>query len=234
VEICFLVFAYLVLFEGCGDQLNRYVTRGGWTLAIVVATFSAITAHRELGLREWWRIREREEATEEHIKAKRSIAQLIPAPEGEWLHCQNRYEYVWRKWKDLSGEGNKDEELDQARRKLSHFWVDVAELVMRGILTPDEVWRAVGDPELIFVLEPLEVFKAWEIKKVKAKQLEPWPWGAAKALGWWLGENKDKKIKKVAKEWKHGRIPVEFEECQKLFTDLQKSNPDTGDSTGDS
>ena len=77
---------------------------------------------------------------------------------------------------------------------------------------PDEVWRAVGDPELVFALEPLEVFKAREIKKVKPKQLEPWPWEAVKALGWWLELEKDKE---AAKAWKCGRIPVEPEEFQK-------------------
>lgn len=182
---------------------------------MLVALLTALKVPKELALREWWRIRRREEATDECAEAKWTIAQLIQTPKGGWLKCPNRYKYVWAKWKGLTTEEDW-QRLNKAQRRLSHFWVDVVELVTRRILILDEVWRAVGDPEFIFVLEPLEVFKAArEIRNVGFGELKPWPWEAAKALGWWL----EKKDKKAAKAWKRGRIPVEPDKLQELDCD---------------
>jgi len=219
--VCVLV-ALSYLPTVCDAQLQSYIAGGGWLVTALLASLAAVLLSKELGLREWCRIRERE-ASEEQADAKRTIALLIPAPRQKWRECPNRYLYAFTKWICLACEDKK--KLDKARRRLSHFWVDVVELVRRKILTPDEVWRAVGDPELIYVLEALEVLNAVRIQGAQFPKTS-WPWEAVKALGWWLEE--EKKDKKAAKVWKSGRIPVELKKYRKCFPCVDEDSIDAG------
>ncbi|MCG2770099.1 MAG: hypothetical protein L6435_17260, partial [Anaerolineae bacterium] len=62
-----------------------------------LAFYATRRVGQELRLREWWRIREREEASEEHVEAKDTIARLVPAPDEGWRKCEYRYKNVWEK-----------------------------------------------------------------------------------------------------------------------------------------
>jgi len=204
------IFAGIFLGMENAEVSNLFRTLGGWSLGILVASFTGFRVSKELALREWWRLREYE-ADPKQAEAKRQLYDLAGDPKGWWLEPdKNRYERIEDQssksehWHSKLRRKEKEQIIDEHRRRLSHFWGNVVELVERGVLESEEVWSAVGDPEIIFILEALEVLLAAKIRGVKYSDLEPWPWGPAKALGWWLESKRDSR----ASVWKRGMIPV--------------------------
>jgi hypothetical protein len=160
----FLVCAVCLQVVGCEEGANLCCTFGGWALGILLASFTGLRVSRELALREWWRLREYE-ADPAQAEAKRMVYRLIGKPEGWWQEPNvDRYKEVRNRRSKLWGK--KKKQLYDARRRLSHFWGNVVELVERGVLDSEEVWSAVGDPEIMYLLEALEVILAAEMKGI--------------------------------------------------------------------
>jgi len=208
VLILLAALAVYSQWVGCKKWVDLWLELGGWVLGILLVSFGAFRVSRELALREWWRLREYE-ADPMQAEAKRWVYWLAGQPkEGQpkrWWQKPDvdRYREVGDRWSKLEKEERR--QLDNARRRLSHFWGDVVELVERGVLDREEVWSAVGNPEIVYLLEALEVILVAEIKEVEYSELEPWPWGPAKVLGWWLERVGDSK----AAAWQRGEIPTD-------------------------
>ena len=86
---------------------------------------------------------------------------------------ENPYSY-FRKYLDSLG-NQKQRRLDEARRRLTHFWYQAARLVQLGFATPQEVFDSVGPPDILEALEPLEAIRAETIAHDGVCVSRPWP-----------------------------------------------------------
>lgn len=98
-----------------------------------------------------------EEREPEQAVAKRLVWQAAP----EKGFSGNIYNYVREYVEGLSPEHQ--EKLNDARRRMTHFWYRASQLVDMDILDPNQIFDSVGPPDVLTILEPLEAIQAERI-----------------------------------------------------------------------
>ena len=125
----------------------------GWLLAFAGLLFAGTSALRGLVFNAVSDL-QREESSSEQATAKWLVWKTAP-PEGR---SGNAYSYMRDYVSGLRPEDAK--QLDEARRKLTHFWYRAARLQAVGVLSLAEIIETVGPPDIVAVLEKLEAIKA--------------------------------------------------------------------------
>jgi hypothetical protein len=165
-------YAVRVKDPGLADLL---MASGGWALAFTGILLAGEQALRGLIFGALSKLHE-DEADPEQLKAKQLVWRASQQP---GYSSDNLYSYFRQYVNALSDP--KQDELDKARRRMTHFWYRAARLMELGILTPDEIFASVGPPDVVEVLEPLEAILAERINP----NWKPRPWPPIKMLITW-------------------------------------------------
>jgi len=75
----------------------------------------------------------------------------------EFVGMPDRYQFLKKYIAQM--EKDKVEDLDKSRRRVTHFWYLIANLLNKGMLRERDVFEWFGPPDVIWVLEGLEVIK---------------------------------------------------------------------------
>jgi len=130
-----------------------------------------------------------DEADPEQFNAKETVWGASPPQSSDGEFCDNPYSYLRKYLRDLSYE--RQLRLDKARRRLTHFWYRTARMVQLGIMPHQEVFDSVGWPDILEVLELLEVIRADEM--AHDGDWAPRPWPPITLLIAWYKDREDKK-----------------------------------------
>jgi len=141
------------------------VSLAGWLLTVAGLLAAGENAKRGLTFNAVVKLHE-DEAAPEQAEAKQLVSQAVPPSSTD-----NIYSHVRHYIRALPSDQR--ERLDKARRRLTSFWYKNARLVELGILTPNDIFRSVGPPDLVEILEPLEAIQAEGINS--NWQPRPWP-----------------------------------------------------------
>ncbi len=77
---------------------------------------------------------------------------------GDLLEITDRYQFL-KKWIEEQAKEGKEKELDESRRMVTHFWYLIANLLNQDMIQEQDVFEWFGPPDVIWVLEGLEVIQ---------------------------------------------------------------------------
>lgn len=138
------------------EFVGLLVAFAGWLLALSGLLFAGRDAKRGLAVDALLKLHE-DEGSQDQAVAKRLVWKTAP-PDASSV---NPYAHVREYIENLSPD--EQGELDEARRRLTHFWYRAARLVGLGILDTNKVFKSVGPPDILTILEPLEAIQAESI-----------------------------------------------------------------------
>lgn len=91
---------------------------------------------------------------------------------GEFLEISDRYQFL-KRYIDTQLEEDK-KKIDESRRMVTHFWYLIANLMNKDALQEQDVFEWFGSPEVIWVLEGLEVIKQ-NVELIGGHKKTRWP-----------------------------------------------------------
>jgi hypothetical protein len=144
------------------------LTVAGWLLALAGLLAAGRSALRGLTFNAVSKLHD-DEADPAQAEAKATL-RAAARPKGSE---SNPYSHVREHVRKLKETETDSKRLDEARRRLTHFWYRAARLVDLGVLTLDDVIESVGPPDIIEILEPLEAITAENIDP--DWKAHPWP-----------------------------------------------------------
>jgi hypothetical protein len=195
IATIFVILAYVVRVDDPG-LAELFMATGGWVLTFTGILLAGQYALRGLVIGTLSNLLE-DEADEEQRKAKELVSRVTWAGEGKF--SDNPYAYV-RRYINKLGD-MQQQELDKARRRLTHFWYRAARLVELDVHTPDEIFASVGPPEILEALEALETIKAERIAENANADLKPRPWPPMNLLiEWYKQEGRYEEARKLRPE----------------------------------
>jgi hypothetical protein len=162
------------------DLIGTLVSLAGWLLALAGLLQAGKEAKRGLTFTALLKLHD-EEGADEQAEAKKLVWQA--APPGDY--SGNPYSFVRKYVRNLPSE--RREKLNWARRRLTSFWYNAARLVELGTLTVDDIFKSVGPPDIVVILEPLEAIQAESINPA----WQPRDWPPMRLFTSWLKKQKD-------------------------------------------
>jgi len=154
------------------------VSLAGWLLTLAGLLFAGENAKRGLTFNAVSKLHDDEGAFEQ-AEAKQLVWQAAPPK-----NTDNDYSYIRQYISELPSD--RRESLDRARRQLTSFWYKAARLVELGVLTPNDIFRSVGPPDIVAILEPLEAIHAEDINP----NWKPRPWPPMSLLITWYKQER--------------------------------------------
>jgi hypothetical protein len=91
----------------------------------------------------------------------------------DFLEISDRYQFL-KKYIDKQAQEGKEKEFDESRRMVAHFWYLIANLLNEGTLQEQEAFEWFGPPDVIWVLEGLEVIKQ-NLERIRERKKTRWP-----------------------------------------------------------
>jgi hypothetical protein len=169
--------------------IGLLVSLAGWLLTLAGLLFAGENAKRGMTFNAVLKLHD-DEGADEQAEAKRLVWQAAPPN-----NADNVYSHVRQYIRELPSDQR--ERLDWARRRLTNFWYKAARLVELGVLVPNDIFRSIGPPDIVEILEPLEAIQAEGINP----NWQPRPWPPMSLLRiWYKQQNRGKKARQLRLE----------------------------------